>query len=77
MDEAGPIKPLFENTWSAFIAIFSMLLEKTNEDHIANLCIEGFSLSIKISGFFNLKTERDAFVSSFAKFTLVTSERKL
>lgn len=77
VDDAGPIRPLFENTWSAFMAIFSMLLERTNEDNLADLCIEGFTHSIKICGYFDLKTERDAFVSSFAKFTLVTSERKL
>lgn len=59
------------------MAILSMLLERTNEDHIAAFCIEGFTHSIKICGYFDLKTERDAFVSSFAKFTLVTSERKL
>lgn len=59
------------------MAIFSMLLERTTEDHIAAFCIEGFTHSIKICGYFDLKTERDAFVSSFAKFTLVTSERKL
>lgn len=77
VDDAEPIRPMFENTWSAFMAIFSMLLEKTNEDHIATLCIEGFTHSIKICGYFDLKTERDAFVSSFAKFTQVTNERKL
>ena len=77
VEDAGPIKPLFENTWSAFMAIFSMLLERTNEEYISNLCIEGFTHSIKICGFFDLKTEREALVSSFAKFTLVSSEKKL
>lgn len=34
-------------------------------------------LSIKICGYFDLKTERDAFVSSFAKFTLMTNEKRI
>jgi brefeldin A-inhibited guanine nucleotide-exchange protein len=77
VDDAGPIRPMFENMWSANLATFSMILEETIDESISNLCIEGFILSIKICGFFNMKTERDAFVSSFAKFTLVTSERRL
>lgn len=59
------------------MAIFSMLIEKTNEEQVINLCIEAFMHSIKICGYFDLKTEREALVSSFAKFTLVSSERKL
>lgn len=77
MDDAAPIRPMFENTWSANLATLSMILEETVDDTISNLCIEGFILSIKICGYFNMKTERDAFVSSFAKFTMVTSERRL
>jgi len=77
VDDAGPIRPMFENTWSANLATLSIILEETVDESIAALCIEGFILSIKICGFFNMRTERDAFVSSFAKFTLVTSERKL
>jgi brefeldin A-inhibited guanine nucleotide-exchange protein len=77
VDDCGPIRPMFENTWSANLATLSMILEETTDEAMSNLCIEGFILSIKICGFFNMRTERDAFVSSFAKFTLVTSERRL
>ena len=68
---------MFENTWSANLATFSVILEETSDESIASLCIEGLILGIKICGFFNMKIERDAFVSSFAKFTLVTNERRL
>jgi brefeldin A-inhibited guanine nucleotide-exchange protein len=68
---------MFENTWSANLATLSMILEETTDEQISNLCIEGFIHSIKICGYFSMKTERDAFVSSFAKFTLVSSERRL
>ena len=77
VDDVSPIRPMFENTWSANLATFSMILEETNDDATASLCIEGIIHSIKICGYFNLKIERDAFVSSFAKFTLVTNEKRI
>lgn len=77
VDDVSPIRPMFENTWSANLATFSMILEETNDDATASLCIEGIIHSIKICGYFSLKTERDAFVSSFAKFTLVTNEKRI
>ena len=77
VDDVQPIRPMFENTWSANLATLSMILEETTDEQISNLCSEGFIHSIKICGYFSMKTERDAFVSSFAKFTLVSSERRL
>jgi brefeldin A-inhibited guanine nucleotide-exchange protein len=60
---------MFENTWSANLAVFSVLLEESDDQRITELCIEGFMHAIKISGFYNMNTERDAFVSSLSKFT--------
>ena len=59
------------------MATFSVILEETNDDNIAPLCIEGFAHSIKICGYFNMVMERDAFVSSLAKFTQVGNERRI
>lgn len=55
---------MFENTWSANLAVFSVLLEETDDPKLTELCIEGFKHDIKISGFYSMNTERDAFVSS-------------
>ena len=62
VDDVQPIRPMFENTWSANLATLSMILEETTDEQISNLCIEGFIHSIKICGYFSMKTERDAFV---------------
>lgn len=75
VEDCGPIRPMFENTWSANLATLSIILEETTEEATWLLCVEGFMLSVKICGFFNMKTERDAFVSSFAKFTNVSDKR--
>ena len=56
------------------MAVFSVLLEESDDQRITELCIEGFMHAIKISGFYNMNTERDAFVSSLSKFTqIITS----
>jgi brefeldin A-inhibited guanine nucleotide-exchange protein len=68
---------MFENTWSANLAVFSVLLEETDDPKITELCIEGFMHAVKISGFYNMNTERDAFVSSLSKFTQVSAIREI
>lgn len=62
-------KYMFENTWSANLAVFSVLLEESEDPRITELCIEGFMHAIKIAGYYSMDTERDAFVSSLQKFT--------
>ena len=69
VNDTEPIRPMFENTWSANLAVFSVLLEESDDQRITELCIEGFMHAINISGFYNMNTERDAFVSSLSKFT--------
>ena len=53
------------------------MLEKTNDQNTAALCIEGFAHSIKICGYFNMREERDAFVSSLSKFAQVSSDIRI
>ena len=77
VEDCRPIRPLFENIWQAYLVTFSLILEENNDANIAALCIEGFAHSIKICGFFNMVKERDACVSSFAKFGIVSKDRKL
>ena len=77
VDDSKPIKPLFENIWPANLSTFSVLLEKTNDQNTAALCIEGFAHSIKICGYFNMKDERDAFVASLSKFASVSSDQRI
>jgi brefeldin A-inhibited guanine nucleotide-exchange protein len=77
VEDCKAIRPLFENTWTPNLVTFSRLLEETNEEDIAAICIEGFTHSIKICGYYNMTTERAAFVSSLAKFTQVTNDKKI
>jgi brefeldin A-inhibited guanine nucleotide-exchange protein len=59
------------------LAVFSVLLEESEEKKIADLCLEGFKNSIKISAHFDMHTERDAFVSTLGKFTSLSNLREI
>jgi brefeldin A-inhibited guanine nucleotide-exchange protein len=63
--------------WSAMLAVFSVLLEESDDFKIIDLCIEGFAYSIKITGHYNMQIERDAFVSSLSKFTSLTTTKEI
>ena len=69
VNDSLAIGPLFESCWSAMFAVFSVLLEEQNDPKIIALCIDGFLNSVKIWGYLGMKTERDAFVGSLARFT--------
>ena len=43
-----------------------------NEPNVPDLCLKGFEGAIKLSLWFRLETERDAYVSSLAKLTALT-----
>jgi len=75
--DTDSIRAMFEYIWSANLAVFSVLLEESEDAKITQLCIEGFIHAIKVSGFYSLHTERDAFVSSLSKFTQVATIKEI
>lgn len=77
MTETEHIKTMFEDTWSANLAVFSVLLEESDDERITQLCLEGFLHAIKVSGYYRMPTERDAFVSSLSKFTQISTLKEI
>lgn len=70
------IKPLFhEVVWSPVLAVFSVLLEQSEDPNMIQSCLEGFANCIILTGLHNLSMERDTFVSSLAKFTNILTVR--
>ncbi len=51
------------------LAVFSVLLEESDEKKIMDICLDGFHDSIRVTSILGMNTERDAFVSTLAKFT--------
>lgn len=70
------IKPLFhEVVWSPVLAVFSVLLEQSEDPNMVQSCLEGFANCIILTGLHNMSVERDTFVSSLAKFTNISAVR--
>jgi brefeldin A-inhibited guanine nucleotide-exchange protein len=48
-------------------------MQSSEDPEVINLCLEGFKLSIRIVCLFDLELARNAFVTSLAKFTLLSN----
>lgn len=75
--DISTIRPMFENTWSANLAVFSVVLDETEDSIVADLCLQGFMHAIRISGHFEIHDVRNAFVSSLSKFTQVNASKEI
>lgn len=64
---------MFEVAWIPFLAGLSGPLQNTDDLEIVDLCLDGFKNAIRIVCFFDLDLERNAFVSTLAKFTFLNN----
>mmetsp|Transcript_86464 Transcript_86464/g.222718 ORF Transcript_86464/g.222718 Transcript_86464/m.222718 type:complete len:1855 (+) Transcript_86464:120-5684(+) len=71
------VRPLFEVACWPYLATLAVLLEMQDSAASVELCIEGFKHCIRIAARFDMDTERDAFVSSLAKFTYLTTVKEM
>lgn len=71
------VRPLFEVACWPMLATLAVLLEMQDQPSSVELCIEGFKHCIRIAARFDMDTERDAFVSSLAKFTYLTTLKEM
>lgn len=67
------VRPMFEVAWIPFLAGLSGPLQNTDDLEIVDLCLDGFKNAIHIVCFFDLDLERNAFVSTLAKFTFLNN----
>lgn len=67
------VRPMFEVAWIAFLAGLSGPLQETDDMEIVELCLDGFKSAIRIVCFFDLELERNAFVTTLAKFTFLNN----
>jgi len=64
---------MFEVAWIPFLAGLSGPLQDTDDLEIVDLCLDGFKNAIRIVCFFDLGLERNAFVTTLAKFTFLNN----
>jgi len=71
------VRPMFELSRWPMLATFSQFLEHSQEEKVFMTCLEGFRDSIHIACCFTMTTEKDAFITSLAKFTNLSILREM
>lgn len=51
------------------LAAFSMLLDQSDDKAVISQCLQGFRYAVHVTCIMSMQTQRDAFVTSMAKFT--------
>ena len=64
---------MLEVAWIPVLAGISGPLQQTDDMEIVELCLDGFKNAIRIVCFFDLELERNAFVTTLAKFTFLNN----
>jgi brefeldin A-inhibited guanine nucleotide-exchange protein len=67
------VRPMFEVAWIPVLAGVSGPLQQTDDMDIVELCLDAFKNAIRIVCFFDLELERNAFVTTLAKFTFLNN----
>lgn len=65
------VRPMFEVVWMPLLAGISDPMQNSEESDIVDRSLEGFKQAIKIVCLFDLELERNAFVTTLAKFTFL------
>jgi Sec7-like guanine-nucleotide exchange factor len=55
------------------LAAFSVPLDRTDDEIVISQCLEGFRCAVHVTAAMSMKTQRDAFITSLAKFTSLHS----
>lgn len=67
------VKPMLEVSWMPILAGISGPLQDSEEIDLITLSLQGFKQAIKIVCLFDLELERNAFVTTLAKFTFLNN----
>ncbi|ODN81723.1 hypothetical protein L202_02117 [Cryptococcus amylolentus CBS 6039] len=67
------VRFMFEVAWMPFLAGISASLQETEDMDVVDLCLEGLRAAIRIVCLFDMELERNAFVTTLAKFTYLNN----
>ncbi|KAJ4774201.1 Brefeldin A-inhibited guanine nucleotide-exchange protein 2 [Rhynchospora pubera] len=67
------LKFMIEVCWAPMLAAFSVPLDQSDDEAVIAQCLEGFRCAIHVTAAMSMKTQRDAFITSLAKFTSLHS----
>ncbi|CAH9056820.1 unnamed protein product [Cuscuta europaea] len=63
------LKFMVEVCWGPMLAAFSVTLDQSDDKTATSLCLKGFRYAVHVTSIMGMQTQRDAFVTTVAKFT--------
>ena len=63
------ISPFMDSIWSPILAVFSVVIEQSNDENLYKLCIDGMAKTIKILSLVNLELAKDALIKGLCNLT--------
>ena len=64
---------MVEVSWAPMLAAFSVPLDRSEDEAIISQCLVSFRYAIHLTAVMCMRTQRDAFLTSLAKFTSLHS----
>ncbi|CAD6336232.1 unnamed protein product [Miscanthus lutarioriparius] len=71
--DATILRFMMESCWAPMMAAFSVLLDQCDDKAATSQCLKGLRFSVHITSVMCMQTQRDAFLTSIAKFTSLHS----
>ena len=75
-DESAHVRLMFKASWCPLLAAFSVIMESSNDEQMVRLCLKGIRHAVHIGAIFFMDLERNAFVSTVAKLTLLQPDQR-
>jgi brefeldin A-inhibited guanine nucleotide-exchange protein len=60
---------MMEVCWAPMMAAFSVTLDQSDDKAATSQCLQGFRSAVHVTSVMCMQTQRDAYVTSVAKFT--------
>ncbi|KAH6767305.1 SEC7-like guanine nucleotide exchange family protein [Perilla frutescens var. hirtella] len=60
---------MVEVCWGPMLAAFSVTLDQSDDKEATSQCLQGFRYAVHVTAIMGMQTQRDAFVTTVAKFT--------
>ncbi|XP_044489045.1 brefeldin A-inhibited guanine nucleotide-exchange protein 1 isoform X2 [Mangifera indica] len=67
--DAAILRFMVEVCWGPMLAAFSVTLDQSDDKLATSQCLQGFRHAVHVTAVMGMQTQRDAFVTSVAKFT--------
>ncbi|XP_039014539.1 brefeldin A-inhibited guanine nucleotide-exchange protein 1-like [Hibiscus syriacus] len=71
VSDVGILRFMVEVCWGPMLAAFSVTLDQSDDRLATTQCLHGFRYAVHVTAVMGMQTQRDAFVTSAAKFTFL------